>query len=64
MRANIHEFDARVVAAITKAILVHLAELRAAHPALAGLRREEITQGLTAPLRPAATKVYKEFWVA
>jgi uncharacterized protein len=53
--------DGRVVAAITKAILVHLAELRAEHPALAGLRAEEITQGLTAPLHPAATKVFKEF---
>jgi uncharacterized protein len=52
--------DAHIVAAIAKAMLVHLAELRAAHPALAGLRAEEMTQGLTAPLHPAATKVYRE----
>jgi TRAP transporter TAXI family solute receptor len=46
--------DAHIVAAIAKAMLVHLAELRAAHPALAGLRAEEMAQGLTAPLHPAS----------
>jgi uncharacterized protein len=53
--------DTRVVAAMAKAILAHVAELRAVHPALAGLRAEEmITLGLTAPLHPAAAAVYKE----
>jgi TRAP transporter TAXI family solute receptor len=53
--------DARVVAAIAKAILTHVAELRALHPALATLKAEEmIAEGLTAPLHPAAATVYKE----
>jgi uncharacterized protein len=53
--------DARVVAVIAKAILTHVAELRTLHPALATLKAEEmIEQGLTAPLHPAAAKVYKE----
>jgi uncharacterized protein len=53
--------DTRVVAAIAKAILTHVAALRSLHPALAGLRAEDmITQGLTAPLHPAAATVYKE----
>jgi TRAP transporter TAXI family solute receptor len=56
--------DARVVAAIGKAILTHVAELRTLHPALAKLRAEEmITQSLTAPLHPAAATVYKELGV-
>ena len=53
--------DARVVAVISKAVLAHVAELRALHPALARLRaREMIIDGLTAPLHPAAVEVYKE----
>jgi uncharacterized protein len=53
--------DARVVAVIAKAVLAHVAELRTLHPALARLRaREMINDGLTAPLHPAAAKVYKE----
>jgi uncharacterized protein len=53
--------DARVVAVVAKAILTHVAELRTLHPALATLKAEEmIEQGLTAPLHPAAAKVYKE----
>jgi uncharacterized protein len=53
--------DARTVAAITKAILTHIAELRTLHPALAGLKAEEMTtQSLTAPLHPAAAAVSKE----
>jgi len=51
----------RVVAAIARAILTHIAELRAAQPVLRRLRAEEmVTQGLTAPLHPAAAKVYKD----
>lgn len=53
--------DPRVVAAIAKAILTHVAELRTLHPALAGLTAEKmITQGLTAPFHPAAATVYRE----
>jgi uncharacterized protein len=53
--------DARVVAVIAKAILTHVVELRTLHPALATLKAEEmISQGLTAPLHPAAATVYKE----
>jgi TRAP transporter TAXI family solute receptor len=52
---------ARVVAVIAKAILTHVAELRALHPGLTALKAEEmIAQGLTAPLHPAAATVYKE----
>jgi uncharacterized protein len=53
--------DARVVAVIAKAVLVHIADLRALHPALARLRqRDMIIDGLTAPLHPGAEQVYKE----
>jgi len=53
--------DPRLVAAIAKSVLSHVAELRVLHPALAGLKAEEmVTQGLTAPLHPAAAAVYKE----
>ena len=53
--------DRRVVAVIAKAILVHVADLRALHPALARLRqRDMIINGLTAPLHPGAEQVYKE----
>ena len=50
-----------VVAAIARAIMMHIAELRAAQPVLGKLKAEEmVTQGLTAPLHPAAAKVYKD----
>jgi uncharacterized protein len=53
--------DARVVAVIAKESLTHLPELRALHPALAGLTAGEmIKDGLTAPLHPGAAQVYKE----
>jgi uncharacterized protein len=53
--------DARVVAVIAKELLIHLAELRALHPALAGLTTSEMTKdGLTAPLHPGAAQVYRE----
>jgi TRAP transporter TAXI family solute receptor len=51
----------RIVAAIARAIMTHMEELRAAQPVLGNLRAEEmVTQGLTAPLHPAAAKVYKD----
>jgi TRAP transporter TAXI family solute receptor len=52
--------DAHVVGAVTKAMLTHVPELRSAHPVLSGLTTEDMTQGLTAPLHPAAAAVYKE----
>jgi TRAP transporter TAXI family solute receptor len=53
--------DPRVVAVIAKAMLVHIADLRTLHPALARLRqRDMIIDGLTAPLHPGAEQVYKE----
>jgi hypothetical protein len=53
--------DTRVVDVIAKAVLAHVAELRALHPALARLRaREMINDGLTAPLHPGAAQAYKE----
>jgi TRAP transporter TAXI family solute receptor len=53
--------DARVVAVCAKELLTHLAELRALHPALAGLTAGEmIKDGLTAPPHPGAAQVYKE----
>jgi uncharacterized protein len=52
--------DPHVVAAVATAILTHVAELRAAHPVLADLNAEEMAQGLTAPLHPAAAAVFKD----
>ena len=51
----------RIVAAIARAMMTHMAELRAAQPVLANLKAVEmVTQGLSAPLHPAAAKVYKD----
>jgi TRAP transporter TAXI family solute receptor len=55
--------DPRMVAAIAKAIVTHIAKLKEMHPALAELDAEQmVTQTLTAPapLHPAAAAVYKE----
>jgi uncharacterized protein len=53
--------DVRVVAVIAKELLTHVAELRMLHPALAGLRAEEMTgDELTAPLHPGAAQAYRE----
>jgi TRAP transporter TAXI family solute receptor len=52
--------DARIVAALTRAIVAHVPELRGAHPALAGLEEKEMTRGLTAPLHPGAAEALKE----
>jgi uncharacterized protein len=53
--------EPRVVAAIARTMVTHVAELRAAHPALGNLTAEEMaTQSLTAPLHPAAAEVYKD----
>ena len=55
--------DPRVVAAIAKAIMTHVAELKTMHPALAELEPERMvarTLTAAAPLHPAAAAVYKE----
>ena len=55
--------DPRMVAAIAKAIVTHIAELKAMHPVLARLdakRMVEQTLKAPAPLHPAAKAVYQE----
>ncbi len=49
-----------VVYAITKAVFEHLDEFKKLHPALEGLAREPMLEGLTAPIHPGALKYYKE----
>jgi TRAP transporter TAXI family solute receptor len=55
--------DPRMVAAIAKEIITHVAELKTMHPVLAGLDAEQmvaITLKAPVPLHPAAAAVYKE----
>jgi TRAP transporter TAXI family solute receptor len=55
--------DPRMVAAIAKAIIAHIAELKMTQPVLADLDAEQmVAQTLTAPapLHPAAAAVYEE----
>ncbi len=53
--------DARVVAVVAKAVIVHLGELQKMHPALARLSVDAmIAGGLPAPLHPGAVQAYKE----
>jgi TRAP transporter TAXI family solute receptor len=53
--------DKRVVAVAAKAVIAHVAELRATHPALARVRTEEMIAGwLPAPFHPGAVQAYKE----
>ncbi len=49
-----------VVYAITKAVFENLDSFRALHPALAKLTRENMLEGLSAPLHPGAEKYYRE----
>jgi uncharacterized protein len=55
--------DARVVAAITKELLAHVAEFRTLHSALAGLTTSGMMSrhGMSAPLHSGATQVYEDF---
>lgn len=48
------------VYAVTKEIFENLDEFKTLHPALAGLTKEGMLEGLTAPLHPGAVKYYKE----
>src|SRR5262249_33640815 len=55
--------DSRMVAAIAKSIIMHVAQLKTIHPVLAGLGAEQMvarTLRAPAPLHPAAAAVYKE----
>ena len=49
-----------VVYNLTKIVFENLDEFRRQHPAFAGLTREGMREGLTAPLHPGAIKYYKE----
>ena len=49
-----------VVYAITKEVFANLDEFKKLHPALEGLTRETMLEGLTAPIHPGALKYYKE----
>jgi hypothetical protein len=49
-----------VVYTLTKIVFENLNEFRRQHPAFAGLTREGMREGLTAPLHPGAIKYYKE----
>ncbi len=49
-----------VVYAVTKEIFENLDEFKKLHPALAGLTREGMLEGLTAPLHPGAEKYFRE----
>jgi len=45
---------------LTKIVFENLDEFRRQHPALVGLKKEGMRQGLTAPLHPGAVKYLKE----
>lgn len=49
-----------VVYAITKEVFENIEQLKTLHPALAVLTRENMLQGLSAPLHPGALKYFKE----
>lgn len=49
-----------VIYAVTKEIFENLDQFKSLHPALAGLTKEGMLEGLTAPLHPGAIKYYKE----
>lgn len=49
-----------IVYAVTKEVFENLDEFKSLHPALAGLTKESMLQGLTAPIHPGAMKYYRE----
>jgi TRAP transporter TAXI family solute receptor len=49
-----------VVYSLTKIVFENLDEFRRQHPAFAGLTKEGMREGLTAPLHPGAIKYFKE----
>ncbi|TET17106.1 MAG: TAXI family TRAP transporter solute-binding subunit [Candidatus Cloacimonadota bacterium] len=55
--------DEDIVYAITKEVFENLEEFRTLHPAYALLSRENMLEGLTAPLHKGALKYYKEIGI-
>jgi TRAP transporter TAXI family solute receptor len=49
-----------VVYAVTKEVFDNLEEFKALHPAFAVLTKENMLEGLSAPLHPGAVKYFKE----
>jgi TRAP transporter TAXI family solute receptor len=49
-----------IIYSITKEVFENLDELRKLHPALKVLTRENMLQGLSAPIHPGAKKYYQE----
>jgi hypothetical protein len=49
-----------VVYAITKEVFDNFDEFKKLHPAYAGLTKESMLEGLSAPIHPGAMKYYKE----
>jgi len=54
------EVPEQVVYTITKEVFENIEELKGLHPALAVLTKENMLQGLSAPLHPGAEKYFKE----
>ncbi len=54
------EVPEKVVYAVTKEIFDNLDKFKALHEAFSGLAKEEMVQGLSAPLHPGAQKYFKE----
>lgn len=54
------EVPDEVVYAITKEVFDNFDEFKKLHPAYAGLTKEGMLEGLSAPIHPGATKYYKE----
>jgi uncharacterized protein len=53
--------NAKSVAALAQAVITHISDFRAKHPALASLTAEEMTGGgISVPLHPAASQVYRD----
>ncbi len=54
------DVDAGVVYAITKEVFENFAEFKKIHPAFENLEKQDLLQGLSAPIHPGALKYYKE----
>lgn len=54
------KLDAAIVYAITKEVFANLDEFKTLHPAFAVLTKENMLQGLSAPIHPGALKYYQE----
>ena len=54
------EVDDDTVYAVTKEVFEHLEEFKSLHPAYSILTKENMLDGLSAPIHPGALKYYKE----